>query len=444
MGQTSSRNRANEPTGQSAVVPAAQPEPESHPPPTHDEQSRHRRTSVRKSILNLVKHRSSRSLNGTDDSVSSPRSRLRRHSRRWDKSVPAPDTAATTTNAVTTSEEAGPSATPESPTAVLEQKEDPLPEPEIQAIELPAVMVEGPADPGSTSQHMLIVPPQDTTGNLGERTEAGDEIEAEPSSSISLANRLGLSRTSSTAHAHVSREDEAEVVISTPQDSQNLPISPETQATLSPEPSIPIPPTEPQNQPQSQPQTQPPLNRQFPPPGTLVVVQGVVHTTDMPRPPSHSHEASTSSTQSASSNTIPDIPQARRRASSTPRPSTPAGTERTGARNRLSALLRSRPASMISQRPASTSSDRLGISSTSNPSAAQLSDTPGVLADASSTTDSAAVGPPAETESSTSPSANAASTTANPSDAARAISSSSIDVLGTLLRYARHFFYIRD
>jgi len=169
---------------------------------------------------------------------------------------------------------------------------------------------------------------------------------------------------------------------------------------------------DPPNDPRPTAQHAQPPGRPFPPPGTLVVVQGVVHTTDVPRPNALSPITSEASSTSRSS-------------------SVPPNPSNDNTRNRFSTLLRSRPASASATAPdPSPSSDTpplSRISSTSqdstqspnNPSAdpsqshtAPRTELPG-LANVHP--------PPIPTSSNLQPGT---------------ISSSSIDVLGTLLSVA--------
>jgi hypothetical protein len=156
-------------------------------------------------------------------------------------------------------------------------------------------------------------------------------------------------------------------------------------------------------------------SRQFPPPGTLVVVQGVVHTTDVPR-----HLPPPEVPISRSNVSLPHA-NLQRRASSTPRPSTPVTGERIGntARNRLSALIpRSRHASMLPRTPPQDDTVR---TATEIPGPPPRYDADGAAPD---------------TQSHSIPSATANTTTENREGSpSGAVSSSSIDVLGTLLRF---------
>jgi len=150
-----------------------------------------------------------------------------------------------------------------------------------------------------------------------------------------------------------------------------------------------------------------PPGRPFPPPGTLVVVQGVVHTTDVPRP----NTLSTTATE----------------ASSAPRSSSvPPNPSNDNTRNRLSALLRSRPASTIAPDPLSSSDtpplSRISTSQESTYSPNNPSADPSRSHTASRTESPSLANvhpPPMPISSESQPGT---------------ISSSSIDVLGTLLR----------
>ena len=191
--------------------------------------------------------------------------------------------------------------------------------------------------------------------------------------------------------------------LSAPQDSL-----PQTAVEISTEPAVPgstldssLP-----SEGSATPQT---LGRSFPPPGTLVVVQGVVHTTDVPpRLPS---------------NDVQDV--ARRSSSTPPNPS--------GRRSRLSALLHSRPASMIAPRPPSA----IDASSSAPPTPVvgdtTMSSNSNLPYASSNSPNSTSQIDPVDTpvQEGSSPPAEAAPSAEEPGT----ISSSSIDILGTLLRY---------
>lgn len=181
-------------------------------------------------------------------------------------------------------------------------------------------------------------------------------------------------------------------------------------------PSEPAPPV--QNlegsEPSALPRTQQtsPQPRHFPPPGTLVVVQGIVHTTDVSR-------AATPPLDNNTPNLIARPPSG-----------LAVGSEqtRTRSRNRLSALLRpSRPSSTIVTDPTMIPSppelDSPPLSGSESPS------------EESTQTD---VTIPVVNENVDSPHQDQLADTSPPATENRvpSISSSSIDVLGTLLRWA--------
>ncbi|KAF8802148.1 hypothetical protein BYT27DRAFT_7341509 [Phlegmacium glaucopus] len=158
-----------------------------------------------------------------------------------------------------------------------------------------------------------------------------------------------------------------------------------------------------------------PTPRQFPPPGTLVVVQGIVHTTDVSR--NNSPGTDSNSTSTSTLRPVPTMSET----------STESGTSRT--RNRLSALLRPRS---TSSRPSSTINDSVPsvtitppaephspLSSSAEP---EVSEEPtNQLADALQDQPPLEDPPPLPTEH---------------QHQTPSISSSSIDVLGTLLSVA--------
>lgn len=157
-----------------------------------------------------------------------------------------------------------------------------------------------------------------------------------------------------------------------------------------------------------------PQGRQFPPPGTLVVVQGVVHTTDV----SQLHEFRPSRPTAPRPLSVPGPLDVPRRASSTPR-SHYMGETANGSRNRLSAFI-PRPTSMFSGTTSNVEVNNTPPSSALN--AENESDSEpasNVISDNSGSGDST-------------PASNEFETDARPPPA---LSPSSIDVLGTLLRY---------
>ena len=159
--------------------------------------------------------------------------------------------------------------------------------------------------------------------------------------------------------------------------------------------------------------------RPFPPPGTLVVVQGIVHTTDVSRN-GNSPSGSQPPQENASNS------------------STPAGLEssseqsRSRARNRLSALLRPRSTSSR-PRPASVNESMLAVAEAGLPEAGSASSSSSTLSPQISSADG---GPHANDLLEASNAAQGSGVNLSPATDTRppSISSSSIDVLGTLLR----------
>lgn len=367
MGQTTSRSRSPLPssdTNASTNVndPPSSPETQSddaadsnqspapsHISPTSRASRRSARSTVRKSILNLVKPRSSQP-DEPNERTSSNTRKSWRASRRWSKTPPS----------LTPDIDSSPSASASGTLAAVDEKNG---EPDSQPSE-------------AATSHAL-----DSTAAAGSSNAPDPDRE---------------DRHSTMSPLVYNNAPEDEVVISPDHftSSQDVPDVPQD---VSPPPTI-----GPADQSSSgQPSPSPP--RQFPPPGTLVVVQGVVHTTDVPRP---------DATPSAVPPDLPEAPMMIRQGASLSRSPTPVNAERP-ARNRLSALLRSRPPSMVSTAshsvaPRDVESHPHSVEvSTPTPEPAATDDAP----------------PPSEAEP----------LEQRPSGA---ISSSSIDVLGTLLSVA--------
>ncbi|KAI0325052.1 hypothetical protein GY45DRAFT_1375060 [Cubamyces sp. BRFM 1775] len=167
--------------------------------------------------------------------------------------------------------------------------------------------------------------------------------------------------------------------------------------------------------------------RHFPPPGTLVVVQGVVNTSDNP-PAAQSSTNTRSSAQTTSANASAPSSQLGPRSSSVPRTGHQLD-ERHNTRRRLSSFI-PRPSSMLRRR--SSGSEPSTAPSSFRPSRSS-SDISSTAFDASATSESSDDAPD--------PSASTASQIDQHSgeDAdsrARPLSPGSIDVLGTLLSVA--------
>ncbi|KAH9947616.1 hypothetical protein B0H21DRAFT_325550 [Amylocystis lapponica] len=179
-------------------------------------------------------------------------------------------------------------------------------------------------------------------------------------------------------------------------------------------------------------ETPPPPARQFPPPGTLVVVQGVVNTTDTPPSlPLPSLSTTSRPSRSAARRPVsafnPPAPAdvSLRRSASTPRTGHHAD-ERYGTRSRLPSFM-ARPSSMLGRRPSSDGEPRVSQESTGDMSGS--SDLSSNVTHDSSAEESSATSQAAENQET-----SRSETDGRP----RPLSPGSIDVLGTLLRYAGH------
>lgn len=192
-----------------------------------------------------------------------------------------------------------------------------------------------------------------------------------------------------------------------------LPTLQESDRPFVPPPSVSMP--SPLSQSPVQPTNTSP--RPFPPPGTLVVVQGVVHTTDVPRP-SDRPTATFSPASQPTNDTLHLNTNSNFETSPTRNSSLPPGT---GLRNPLSGIL-PRPTSLISTVPSSPPLDSVIGSSITDSQARQAT---------SNATSSAE---DSEDEDRTHVHAHGISMAQGPVGAS-GLSASSIDVLGTLLRY---------
>ncbi|TCD62345.1 hypothetical protein EIP91_007043 [Steccherinum ochraceum] len=174
---------------------------------------------------------------------------------------------------------------------------------------------------------------------------------------------------------------------------------------------------------ESVPQTQLPP-RHFPPPGTLVVVQGVVNTTDSP-----SGAASTQRPANTSAPPPPPpesllAPPPQRRSSSAPRSLRSGNPSEGGRRTGFSSFM-PRPSSMISRRPSTSSRTSLAQGSNRANESPALSDP--ISVESTPSSESAR-----ESESGDSD----AATPTDSEGGSHTLSPGSIDVLGTLLSVA--------
>ncbi|KAK0475748.1 hypothetical protein IW261DRAFT_1492680 [Armillaria novae-zelandiae] len=302
MGQTTSRSRSPLPSSDTNASnnvndPPSTPETQSddaadsnqssapsHISPTSRASRRSARSTVRKSILNLVKPRSSQ----PDEPNGRPSSHTRkswRASRRWSKTAPS----------LTPDIESSPTASASGTLAAVDEK---------------------------NGEHDSLASDAATSHAFDSPAGAGSSNAPDP-------DREDRHNTMSPPVYNNAPEDE---VVSSPDHFTSSQDAPDVPQDVSPPPTI-----GPADQSSSgQPSPSPP--RQFPPPGTLVVVQGVVHTTDVPRP---------DATPSTVPPDLPEAPMMIRQGASLSRSPTPVNAERP-VRNRLSALLRSRPPSMVS------------------------------------------------------------------------------------------------
>lgn len=200
------------------------------------------------------------------------------------------------------------------------------------------------------------------------------------------------------------------------------PVDPPPTTTPAPDntdpPQDPMPPLHP---PLDQPQPGP---RHFPPPGTLVVVQGVVNTIDTGSAP-NSNTYISNSNNPQTSNTVLPATSSRPNSglfsgSARSRPPTPTG-EHSGSRNSrgLSSIIR-RPASMFNDSRRNTVIEGEGAADTSS-LGHTVDSTIGTSADSPS--DSTTATTPLDPDPESQPTQQ------------RPLSPGSIDVLGTLLRY---------
>ena len=207
--------------------------------------------------------------------------------------------------------------------------------------------------------------------------------------------------------------DDDELVIAptlppSPRQPPPLPPAQESERPSVPLPSAPTPPSPPQ--PSTQQANISP--RPFPPPGTLVVVQGVVHTTDVPRASDHPQAASNPTPP-----TTNDALNSNLNTSSTRPSSLPPGTR---PRNPLSGIL-PRPSSTAPAVPSPPSDPTFGSSNIGSQARQTASNDSGATEDGED-----------EDRAHTYP--HGISMAQGPVGAS-GLSASSIDVLGTLLRF---------
>ena len=419
MGQTNSRQRASQPSTAPQDHPRSPPATEASTSrfdqstiePTAPASKRSRRTSLRRSIFGLIPSSSSSSStrsrkdNSSSNSDSSQSLRKRwRSSRRFSK-APA--------HLTDLAESTQPPGAPDSDREVVEESL----ETGISEISsgTHSLSQAGPSTSSALSQ-------SSTPGNDKPPKQSGStasRIDSQPSVPASVVPEPALGVSTHPTTEEIRREVaeflnvHAEESGVNPNDSENVTSTGPREANTAAGDANVSPQTSPQ---------------QFPPPGTLVVVQGVVNTTDTPHTAAPQNTAVSGVSQptitpprsSTAFPSPPSIPSVRRRASSvtTPHPSSRMLSleEPHSSRNRLSSLIRN---------GRGPSEGSLHAHTASAPDASLLSSL-SASDGSSSSTDST----PSTTASNTQESSSNENT-----NASRGLSPGSIDVLGTLLRY---------
>lgn len=359
---------------------------------SHSSQSR--RSSLRKSLLKLVKPLSIRNRVNGDATNPSDARRSWRNSRRWSKAH----------NPVIREESHGPGPS---------ERGSPITEPS-----------DLPCHSGKGKQREITPSLQEnedhaTAATLDESGQLPYPLSSFdpdlPSTSVETSSVVADSSTLSSLHIGNDAQEDSHMECGSDATSQHSSAAPgeDTEGTPS---AQPIPQTS------AAPSS---LHRQFPPPGTLVVVQGIVHTTDVSRP---------NATPPVASAIVANAEDAPTPQSSTTI-DTPSDQSTPRSRNRLSALLRprssSRPVSTVIGDPTTTTT----VTATST---SQTESTPLTGSDSHM--------PPEETTVALNSSEATQTTSPEPppvvENRAPLISSSSIDVLGTLLRFVCSSFSI--
>jgi hypothetical protein len=409
MGQTSSRHQqnSNEDASSSPSSPAvaasssgAQPESSSDATPESSNPPRSRRSSLRKNIINLVKPSSSRNRTTSQSSTQGDYKRSWRNSRRWSKVPPESTCPAIVEPPSTSSSDSslpGPSNVHAIPLDKGKQRE---------------IISSAEEDEQDSDNKVLSV----SHNTLLSSVPGPPDVDSDKASSDAESSHTAPDALFGDLH---------------PDGDGILPQWPELEpgfadldipvpAPLSGESGLPdsVAPTQDQSPIQPGP-------RPFPPPGTLVVVQGIVHTTDVANSrPGDASGTTTSSTDST--------PQSNSGSPPSPRPDGSPENSTGRVRNRLSTLLRSRSTahgSNSGQVSASNSMSRLATPEPNNSVATSpaASTSPSRSHSTAPTVDEfhrTTQEPPPNTHQQL-PAGDTNSSS---------ISSSSIDVLGTLLR----------
>ncbi|CCM00616.1 uncharacterized protein FIBRA_02652 [Fibroporia radiculosa] len=383
MGQANSRTRppTSPPPRQDTAQPSSNSSTSSTTPASSQRlasegRKRSRRSSLRHSLLSLIPH-SQHSASYRNDSTSDPNGSLEqtpkkrwRYSRRWSKapsSLPSqmPDMESASASSTAARSTTGSSA----------------------AVDI--------ADTGGTqSDTPDIIPPP---GFQIEASALEDEVMAEdgsgPSERLSKTPDVDSDATADTA---ITTEAEDAEPATDDADDSTQQINPQAE---------PLRVVEPESAPH------PARPNPFPPPGTMVVVQGVVNTSDTP-PPVPAPSTTRSTTSGSALSTQFGAPPWRSASASAPGPLSRDG-DRLGARSRLTSLMnRSRP-----------SSDVRASTETSSRHSRMSSDV------SSSTDDDTTFGEEGSVE-------NEESSRPEDDERSRPLSPGSIDILGTLLSVA--------
>ena len=389
MGQSPSKHQdtLSDPTDSTSHDPVAGASTDLHPVDVRDpgdeslssQPGLPRSSSVCRSILNFVKPSNIRSR------VSSIASHPADSRRSWRNSILRPKDSPTTSSSASST--AGPSTPSLSPTDKGKKPErndsddgDLEDTPTPVDLDLPIEQLSYPI-PLPTSEMLQDI---QTTPEIVATTESFEPVVASP-------------EDDETNTLHVSDPGEP-----------RLEQQPAVHQQEGPEPIVP-----------SQPSSPPPTTaRQFPPPGTLVVVQGIVHTTDVSRNNTQGTDSNSTSTSTL------------RPAPTTSDTTAESGTSR--ARNRLSALLRPRS---VSSRPPSTINDSVPSVTITPPAGSDSPLSPSAEPEVLETATQFTNEPAGAVEDQPPPLEDSSLFPTNHHNNTPSISSSSIDVLGTLLRY---------
>jgi hypothetical protein len=412
MGQATSRQRSTlrqtqDRSNRTTSGSSSQAESPRREPESTQTIKRSRRESLRRSIIGLIPSSSSRS---SKDSIPSEQEPSQPSRKRWRSSRRFSKSPAHLTNLNQDSQQLP--TTPEGDRETIESESPPTPASGVALGAHPQICgsTSSPVASGSSTPHLT-----------------GQDDKKNPAQSSSPPSRSDLSSptplptvleqpapTSTFPTTEEIRREVAEFLTGQAE-------PPSTAAPAAVDSGTSDRPAEPPAPSIDTANTTQPLPQTFPPPGTLVVVQGVVNTTDTPHPttalippPASTPSVPTSTTSAADSPLA--SPPIRRRASSvsTPHPSSRmlSADERNSTRNRLSSLIR----------PSRGTPEHSLYSHSASTPLAEL----------------AASRVPSDSSSSSATSVNDTSATPDNTSTSRGLSPGSIDVLGTLLRYVAY------